>query len=283
MNSFSIIPCFIDSPQGRIFILHHSPCDLTPHSGVVLVPPFAEEMNKSRRMLTLLAEALAKQGFHVMLPDFYGTGDSEGDFADASWSGWLEQLDCSINSMKCDYDIECYSLLAVRSGALLAAQYLQQPYAAEVDKLVLWQPVVDGAVYLTQFLRLRLASGMLSGGKEKETTKILKRLLAGGEEVEVAGYGLTSAVTDGLAASSLKNITPVLLPPTSWIDVVASEGQSSPLINRKLVQSWVESGVVLQYQICVGEPFWGGVEIVEIPDMVSKTVEFFCGDDSCEA
>ncbi len=283
MNAFFIAPRFIDSPQGRIFILHHSPRDLKPHSGVVLVPPFAEEMNKSRRMLTLVAEALAERGFHVMLPDFYGTGDSEGGFADASWSGWLEQLDCSINSMKRDYGIEHYSLLAVRSGALLAAQYLQQSYAAEVEKWALWQPVVDGEVYLTQFLRLRLAADMLSGSKEKETTKILKQLLANGEEVEVAGYGLTSAVTDGLAASSLENITPDLLPPTSWIDVVASEGQSSPLINRKLVQSWVESGVTLQHQICVGEPFWGGVEIVEIPDMVSKTVVFFCGDNSCDA
>jgi len=282
LSSFSIIPCFLDSPQGRIFVIHHHPHDLKAHTGVVLVPPFAEEMNKSRRMLTLVAEALAERGFHVMLPDFYGTGDSEGDFSEASWRGWLEQLDCSINSMKHDYGIESYSLLAVRSGALLVAQYLQQPYP-KMDRLVLWQPVVDGVTYLTQFLRLRLASGMLSGGEEKENTQSLKQQLAEGGVVEVAGYGLTSAVTDGLAASTLKNIVSDSLPPTCLVDLVASEGQPPPLVNRKLAESWIEAGVSLQHFSCVGEPFWNSVEIVEIPDMVTKTVSFFCGDDSGEA
>jgi len=278
LTAFSIIPSFIDSPQGRIFVLHHSPRDPKVHSGVVLVPPFAEEMNKSRRMLTLVAEALARRGFHVMLPDFYGTGDSEGDFADASWCGWLEQLNCSISSMKCDYGVNCYSLLTVRSGALLAAQYLQQSYP-KVEKLAMWQPVVDGGVYLTQFLRLRLASSMLSGSEEKESIQSLKQRLTDGEVVEVAGYGLASAVTDGLVAASLKNIAPAFLPATCWIDVVANDGQMPPLMNRKLVQSWAEAGVTLQHQCCVGEPFWGSVEIVEIPDMVAKTISFFCRDN----
>ena len=277
MTAFSVIPRFIDLPQGRIFVLQHSPRGFSPHAGVVLVPPFAEEMNKSRRMLTLLAEKLASQGIHVLLPDFYGTGDSEGDFADASWQGWLEQLAECIHQMQQEYQLEHYSLLAVRSGALLATAYLQQPHPV-VDRLVLWQPVVEGSTHLTQFLRLRLASNMLSGDRDKESGNMLKQRLAAGEVVEVAGYALTSAVADGLAAASVKNIAPDSLPPTCWIDVVAKEGQMPPLVNRKLVQSWQEAGVDLQHHSCVGEPFWGSVEIVELHDMVAKSAHFFCGD-----
>lgn len=274
MSSFALIPMFLDSPQGRVFVLHHTPRDLKPHSGIVLVPPFAEEMNKSRRMLTLVAETLAERGFHVMLPDFYGTGDSGGDFADSSWDDWLKQLDYCINGMMQDFKIERYSLLAVRTGALLATQFLQQ-FRPDVVNLVMWQPVVDGSTYLTQFLRLRVASSAIGGG-QKETTKNLKQMLAKGELIEVAGYGLTSAITDGLLTSTLKNITPNILPPTCWIDVVITDGQVLPLVNTKLVQSWSESGVLVQHEKCKGEPFWNSVEVIENLEIVNLTADFFC-------
>jgi len=273
---FSIIPSFLDLPEGRIFYVSHIPSSSSVSAGVVLVPPFAEEMNKSRRMLSLIAKALAGRGMHVVLPDFFGTGDSEGDFSEASWEGWLEQLDQIINKMVMDYDIESYSLLGVRAGSLLAIEHIQQPQA-DADKLILWQPVIDGAAYLTQFLRLRLASGILRGDEEKETTQSLKQRLNAGETVEVAGYGLTSAVADGLAASSLKNVDCASLPSTCWIDIVSKDGQASPLVNRKLAQEWREAGVTLQHLNCVGEPFWASVEIAEVRGMIDESVDFLSG------
>ncbi len=269
---------FIDSPQGRIFVIHRAPHSFKAHSGVVLIPPFAEEMNQSRRMLTLLAEALAASGYHVILPDFYGTGESEGEFAEASWSGWLEQLECCITSMQNDYGVNRYVLLGMRTGALLVADYLQKS-RSKPEKLVLWQPVVDGALYLKQFLRLRLAADMLADS-QGENSHALMQLLAAGEVVEVAGYALTSAVTDGLSSSSLKNIDPKSLPATYWIDLVASEGQLPPLPHRNLAEIWHEANVTIQYQTTIGAPFWNSVDIVENHDLVAKTVAFFKGDES---
>jgi len=268
---------FIDSPQGRIFVIHRTPHAFKAHSGVVLVPPFAEEMNQCRRMLTLLAEALAASGYHVVLPDFYGTGDSEGEFVEASWRGWLEQLNCTVATVQNDYGIDRYSLLGVRAGTLLVADYLQKS-RSKPDKLVLWQPVVDGAVYLKQFLRLRLASDMLAGSKEEDSHSMMQ-LLSAGEVVEVAGYALTSAVADGLSSSSLKNIEPDSLPATCWIDLVASEGLLPPLPHRNLTETWREANVAMQHQIVIGEPFWNSVGIVENHDVVAKTVNFLKGDE----
>jgi len=235
LSSFDIIPTFLDSPQGRIFVIHRIPCTLKANAGVLLVPPFAEELNRSRHILTLLADSLAQAGYHVMLPDFYGTGDSEGKFSEASWSGWLEQLNYCVGAMQSDYGISHYSLVAVRSGALLVADCLQQ-LPSSMEKLVFWQPIINGDIYLHQFLRLRLASNMLAG-EDKVDTQFLRQLLADGEVVEVGGYDLTSAVADGLSQSSLKLVDPSWLPETCWIDLVARVGGDSPLPNRSLVEA----------------------------------------------
>lgn len=277
MRDISLIPEFLNSPQGRIFTISHANRKCNSQQAVILVPPFAEEMNKSRRMLTLVAEALAGQGYHVLLLDMYGTGDSDGNFSDASWKGWLEQLDCCIDHVKRRYGIDSYSLLGVRSGALLISEYLSHPQIG-LNKLIFWQPVVDGANYLNQFLRLRLAASMLASGEGKESGKELKQLLANGEEVEVAGYGLRLAVSEGLASSSLKNVLPGMIPSTCWIDVVSNEGQAPPLVNRKLIDCWIDAGVAIQHLSCIGEPFWGSSEIIENHDVVEKTVDFLIGE-----
>src|SRR3546814_14337350 len=77
---------FIDGPAWRLFAIHHA---AAPHCrqglGLVYLPPFAEEMNRSRRMAALQARALAALGIDVLLLDLFGTGDSAGDFRDARW------------------------------------------------------------------------------------------------------------------------------------------------------------------------------------------------------
>ena len=54
--------------------------------------PFAEEMNKSRRMVALQASALADAGYAVLQLDLDGCGDDSSGFADASWEGWCSDV-----------------------------------------------------------------------------------------------------------------------------------------------------------------------------------------------
>ena len=53
-----------------------------------MVPPFAEEMNKCRPMVTEVALGLAESGIASIVPDLYGTGDSGGDFSEGDWETW---------------------------------------------------------------------------------------------------------------------------------------------------------------------------------------------------
>ena len=54
--------------------------------------PFAEEMNKSRRMAALACRALAEAGHAVLQIDLRGCGDSSADFGDASWGDWQDDV-----------------------------------------------------------------------------------------------------------------------------------------------------------------------------------------------
>ncbi len=49
-------------------------------------------MNKSRRMAALQARAFAAMGFGVLQIDLFGCGDSSGDFSDARWDIWKQDL-----------------------------------------------------------------------------------------------------------------------------------------------------------------------------------------------
>src|SRR5688500_5815022 len=68
------------------------PAGGTVRGVVLLLPPFAEEMNKSRRMCALLARGLAADGWRVVRIDLLGCGDSAGSLRDASWEQWCDDL-----------------------------------------------------------------------------------------------------------------------------------------------------------------------------------------------
>src|SRR5262249_35049316 len=149
---------------------------------ILYIHPFADELNKSRRMVALQARQFAANGFGVLLPDLYGCGDSGGDFADAHWDVWLDDLHRCLDWLRADNEGPYY-LWGLRAGALLATELAQR---TAVAGLILWHPVINGAQMLTQFLRLRLAVGMMRGSQE--TTTQLRDTLAAGNSLEVAGY-----------------------------------------------------------------------------------------------
>ena len=96
-----MIPQFLDTGAARLFVAEHRPPqDSPPTRWILHLPAFAEEMNKSRAMVSLAARELAKSGSVVIVPDLYGTGDSEGDFAAASWRRWHADVSFLVDWMQ---------------------------------------------------------------------------------------------------------------------------------------------------------------------------------------
>src|SRR5690242_16876901 len=197
-------PLFLDGSAGRLFGVYHAPApDAVRRGSFVYFPPFAAEMNRSRRMAALQAKALARLGIGVLLLDLFGTGESAGDFAEARWAIWLADILVAADWLEREAKAPV-SLWGLRLGALLiAAAAVRSP--GRFQRLLFWQPVLDGKAMLTQFLRIRVAASMT--GSQAETTQELRASLASGESVEVAGYALSAELAqalDGLRMHALR-------------------------------------------------------------------------------
>lgn len=140
-------PFFFGDSARPLFGLHHPPSGGTPRrSGVVICNPFGQEYLRAHRSLRELANRLAAEGFHVLRFDYYGCGDSAGDSGEASLEQWLLDISAAIVELKEASASPRVALLGLRLGASLAAQVARQ--RADVERLVLWDPILDGSAYL---------------------------------------------------------------------------------------------------------------------------------------
>jgi exosortase A-associated hydrolase 2 len=265
-------PFFLAAAVGQRFCMFHPPHGECRGS-LLYVHPFGEEMNKSRRMAALQARALAAQGYGVLLLDLHGCGDSSGDFGDARWDIWKDDLALGHQWLHQRLGLPV-SLLGLRLGALLALDYARSA-ALTVASLVLWQPVQSGAIFLTQFLRLRIANDMLAADSEKSGgTKVLREALRAGETLEVAGYHLTPALADAIEALDAASLA-VSHCPVHWVEAVPAEGRPLSPAGAKATAAWEQRGVDLRIHLVVCPPFWATQEITECAALLATTTSIF--------
>lgn len=247
-----------------LFVLLHRP-PRPARACVLVVPPFAEEMNKSRRLLTVLAEKLGRADVAVAIPDLYGTGDSGGDFVDATWAGWLADLDRSRVWLE-SQQLPVTAVLAIRLGAALALNAIAIGALRPVRHSVFCQPIFDGQRTLQQFLRLRVAASLGLGSRE--TIESLRGRLASGDTVEVAGYVLSPAFAAELEEVLPPNCLPAELGGIDWIELVRAADATLPATTLDLVERSRGAGAIVRTHAVIGEPFWGTAEIVADPRVV---------------
>jgi exosortase A-associated hydrolase 2 len=252
-------------PQGARFTMQWAPAGRAPVRTLLLLPPFGEEMNKSRRTLAWSARSFARHGWAVLALDLGGTGDSAGDFGDATWAGWLEDVGCALDLMKRRFGTQP-TLWGVRGGSLLAAAV-----DGEAHDVLLWQPVINGDAYLTQLLRLRVANDAFAG-REGTTTKQLRAQLEAGETLEVAGYDLNPELVLPLGRTSLAAWQPGDRR-IAWLETGSeTDGQPSPA-GRRVVDDWAARGTPADLRWVRGEPFWLTQDISENTTLAQASIE----------
>lgn len=271
-------PLFIDGAAGRLFAVYYAPPGTPPEGGeaVLYLPPFAEEMNRSRRMAALQARALARRGVAALILDPFGTGDSEGDFADARWETWRADGAAAVDWLRARGH-GAVSVLGLRLGACLALDLAADPTSG-IAKAVLWSPIVRGAVFLTQFLRVRTAAGISPrGGEAGETTKALRARLLDGETLEVAGYPLTPELAAAVERADAAALGEACRAPVAWIEVAAEAGAALAPAGAAAVERLRSAGVALQVMTAAGEPFWAIEETVVSPGLIDATTSLWQG------
>ena len=258
--------------HGQRFCLFHPAQTRRPLGSILYVHPFAEEMNKSRRMAAMQSRAMAQAGYAVLQIDLLGCGDSSGDFGDASWQDWINDVIRGAGWLRRRADAPLW-LWGLRAGSLLTSQA-----AAHLDtpcNFIFWAPVISGKLLLQQFLRLKAAGAML-GGNAKGVTEALRDQLASGTAVEVAGYAVSPALAHGLAQASLDppaRIAQALPSPrVEWFELSTRDDAVVSPVSAKTSTQWSQSDFHVRTHLVSGPSFWQTGEIEEAPELITATV-----------
>ena len=268
------VPCYLDSAEHRLFALAGRPAEVPTGHGILVCPAFAEEMNRTRRTLRLLCSEAARRGMLVIETDLHGTGDSSGDFGDARWDGWLNDLEASANWLR-QQGCVTISLLGVRAGALLAWEILRTR-RTPIRSLVLWQPVLTGKAVVTDMLRARLAAASTQGGRE--TVSGLRQQLESGHAVEAAGYLLAPNLVRDLDQLAITPNPGLPLPPMCWLEIVGDDTSTTRQPALDTIRQLQAAGATVDLVRQQDPPFWGTTEVTAGRGSVSSTVRWLAGD-----
>lgn len=258
-------PFFLaDEAGGQRFCVLHRPAQDKVLGAIVYVHPFAEEMNKSRRMASLQARAFASAGFAVLQCDLLGCGDSSGDFGDATWDDWLADVARAVAWMRQRHDAPL-TLWGLRAGCLVACEAARR-HSLDGDFLF-WQPMTAGKLALQQHLRLHAAKDMLDGQAGGGTQPLRERLTRG-ETLDIAGYGLNPALAAGLDLATLQASPGGR---SAWLEVSTRDEPGLLPASAALIDRWKASGHQVVEHVVKGPPFWNATEIEEAPELIAAT------------
>jgi exosortase A-associated hydrolase 1/exosortase A-associated hydrolase 2 len=256
---------FVTGPRGAALRLVTAPADGPQRGTVLLCPPFAEELNKSRRALACFARAAAAEGWCVVQRDLHGCGDSAGEFAQADWAGWQQELLDEVAAAPADRPLV---LWALRAGALfLDALQARRPDA----HVLLWQPVIQGAQHLQQFLRLHAGARIVGSAKAGDGPSPAQRLKAG-DTVEIGGYALAPAVAGGLEQARW---TPG---PghgrVAWLETAETPATEPSPVVRRALEALALAQRDAAWRCVPGEPFWMTQEIREAAALQAASLDW---------
>jgi len=258
----------LPTAAGARLCLCHLPA-AAPRGAILYLHPFAEEMNKSRRMAALQARRFAAAGFAVLQVDLAGCGDSDGDLRDVRWDTWMADVAAAAAWLRGAAPGPLW-LWGLRLGALLALDAARR-LPVPVEGCLLWQPVTDGALHLNQFLRLKLAgAAMQEDGADAAGNGVtaLRARLQQGETIEVGGYPIAPALADDLSRLRLADLA-MPGPRIAWCEVVPQAARGWPPAARRVLDAWQRRGIAASAHLVEGLPFWTTAEIAECPALLA--------------
>lgn len=266
----AITPRFLAGSAGPLFTLYF-PAQGAARGALLYLPPLTEEMNRCRALVAAQARELAASGYAVLLLDHYGTGDSAGELQDASWELWRTDAGLARDWLAAQTG-HAPILWGCRLGALLAAEVASRaPESAA--RLLLWQPVTDGGLYLTQFLRLRVAA-LMDKGLPAETTEQMRQRFAAGEGIAVSGYELPASLANAIDRARLAELG-LRQAHIDWMENVPEPGKPLSPGSRKVIDALRAGGAHVTVHPFTAPPIWQLHERDHAPDLIDQTRALF--------
>jgi hypothetical protein len=190
-------PFYFGAAGRQLFGALHPAQGSFARAAMVICAPLFQEYVRTHRMLWQLAEQLAAQGISVLRFDYFGCGDSGGAGTALELDGAVNDILSASARLSATTAVADPILLGLRAGASLAM--LAQAKRGE-GKLLLWDPIIDGAVHVRDLRRLR--SALATDGAR------YARLPREGElrDDDFLGYAVAADFVGQLAALDLNNV-----------------------------------------------------------------------------
>jgi len=259
-------PLLFESEGLRLFGVLHLPEGQARDLGLLFCAPFAEEQKQACRVFVEMARRLATLGLPSLRFDYRGTGDSQGPFTEFSLAGALHDIQAAAAFLRERAGVERIGLIGLRLGASLAFQTAdcRPPTADFPFCLVLWQPIVDGALFYRLNIRRMLVRQMMTHGKatgERDTGD------AG--TIDLDGFLASRSMCEEIKALRIAEcgVRSAKLPPTLLVQCAPTTEPSAEL--KPLLDKLGPSARLLPFVL---EPFWDRLGYVDCSAPIEATV-----------
>ena len=184
---------FIDGSKGRIFVSQFGQHNSS--TALLCLPSITEELNLSRAVLAKQCQQVAESDIDSFIMDYYGSGDSEGDFEGATADDWIKDV-IAAGTWLMAQGYKNIILLGVRVGALLMAAHQSKLHEAlPILGQILWKPVTNGKLFANQLIRVKQANQMMNSADKKVNWR---DMILSGEYTEISGYVITKDFIESL-------------------------------------------------------------------------------------
>jgi exosortase A-associated hydrolase 2 len=260
-----IISGFMQGRSGRLLLVAR---EGKKQQATVILPPFAEEMNKCRHLISALMRQLEAKGHSSFLLDNYGCGDSEGDLDTATIPIWRDDLLQLLRILR-DQGYQEVNFISVRFGTLLLFDLLNQvELPLQPVQIILWQPMFDTTKFWQQFIRIKIAETMAIGGKLSQ--KELEQQLNNGNTIEIAGYPISPAFYQSLLKMQTQLPKALNSLAVSWFETSQLDSIALPVQKMRDTLQYV---CELQFYQLKADPYWQTNELADANELIKLTIQ----------
>jgi pimeloyl-ACP methyl ester carboxylesterase len=138
-------------------------------------------------------------GFHVLRFDYFGCGDSEGDFEQGSLVQWTKDIRTAIEEMQKRTGLAAVCLIGLRMGAILALKAAADCHS--INGIILWEPIFNGNLHLKELADTQRDFSSQQRHKIKRANRVEMET-----PDEVLGFPITSGLRHELQMMNLDRL-----------------------------------------------------------------------------
>lgn len=175
---------------------------------VLLCNPLGQESVRLHRFYRVLAERLSRLGIAVLRFDYYATGESAGEEVEGRLARWCDDVLEAHRELIRLSGAKKISWIGARLGGSIALQAATR-LSGSLDRLILWEPVLDGPAYLAELAQDHARAVARPG--------LSLHPQASARPDEALGFAMSQGLIDDIAQINARVLTRATPVRTTWV------------------------------------------------------------------